>query len=440
MVKAGFKQTEVGVIPADWECHSLSEYIKIIHGFAFQSQFFDSQGSYRLMTPGHFYEEGGFRDIGEKQKYYKGPFPSEYIINDGELIVAMTEQADGLLGSAALVPINDLYLHNQRLGRVKPISQSVNIEYLYFLFNSSGYRIKIRETAAGTKVKHTSPKKLLEIEAPFPPYPEQQAIAAVLSDVDALIAGLDKLIAKKRDIKTGTMQQLLTGEKRLPGFGNDRNGRGYKQTEIGRIPEEWEVIKLGEFTEQVGSGITPTGGSKVYIPSGRPFVRSQNVGWGMLKLDDLVYIDEETHRSFISSEIQRDDVLLNITGASIGRSSMADERIALGNVNQHVCLIRTKQNELDAKFLNLFLLSTDGQKQIDSFQAGGNRQGLNFGQIRSFKLAKPNLIQEQRAITEVISDVELEIAALEARRAKTQAIKQGMMQELLTGRTRLNYD
>ncbi|MFO7538855.1 MAG: restriction endonuclease subunit S, partial [Chloroflexota bacterium] len=99
-------------------------------------------------------------------------------------------------------------------------------------------------------------------------------------------------------------------------------------------------------------------------------------------------------------------------------------------------IIRTKQSRLDPKFVNLFLLSSNGQKQIDSFQAGGNRQGLNFGQIGSFKLAIPQLA-EQRAIATILSDMDAEISALQARRDKTAAIKQGMMQQLLTGQTRL---
>ncbi|RJP24894.1 MAG: restriction endonuclease subunit S [Candidatus Omnitrophota bacterium] len=212
---------------------------------------------------------------------------------------------------------------------------------------------------------------------------------------------------------------------------------GYKQTEIGVIPEDWEVVMIGDLTDKVGSGITPTGGSKVYKSYGHPFIRSQNVGWGLLKLEDLAYIDEEIHNSFISTEIQKNDVLLNITGASIGRCCIADKRIVQGNVNQHVCIIRTKKYVLDPLFLNLFILSNDGQKQIDSFQAGGNREGLNFAQIRSFKILKPRCIKEQRAIAEALSDVDGLIASLERLIAKKRAIKTAAMQQLLTGKIRL---
>ena len=211
---------------------------------------------------------------------------------------------------------------------------------------------------------------------------------------------------------------------------------GYKQTEVGVIPEEWEAARLGDRTTKVGSGITPTGGSRVYKQEGRPFLRSQNVGWGNLLLDDIAFIDDDTHATFQDTEIEADDVFLNITGASIGRSALADARVQRGNVNQHVCIIRTKQAELHPRFLNYFLLSTAGQRQIDSFQAGGNRQGLNFGQVRSFRLPLPPP-PEQRAIAGALSDVDALIGALDSALAKKRDLKQAAMQQLLTGQKRL---
>jgi type I restriction enzyme S subunit len=118
---------------------------------------------------------------------------------------------------------------------------------------------------------------------------------------------------------------------------------GYKQTEVGVIPESWIPTSIGDKALKVGSGITPTGGDKVYKREGRPFLRSQNVGWGNLLLDDIAFIDEATHETFKSTEISADDVFLNITGASIGRSALADRRVERGNVNQHVCIIRAER-------------------------------------------------------------------------------------------------
>jgi len=212
---------------------------------------------------------------------------------------------------------------------------------------------------------------------------------------------------------------------------------GYKQTEVGVIPEDWEAARLGDKTTKVGSGITPTGGERVYKQEGRPFLRSQNVGWGTLILDDIAFIDEDTHAKFQDTEIEICDVFLNITGASIGRSAVADCRVKRGNVNQHVCIIRTNQVQLHPRFLNYFLLSTAGQKQIESFQAGGNRQGLNFGQIRSFLIPLPPTKAEQEVIAEALSDADALIESLEQLIAKKRHLKQGAMQELLTGKKRL---
>lgn len=195
-------------------------------------------------------------------------------------------------------------------------------------------------------------------------------------------------------------------------------------------------VRLSDVTTKIGSGITPRGGSAVYKKIGRPFVRSQNVGWGTLRLDDITYIDEITHLTFPGTEILTGDVLLNITGASIGRSAVATAQLDGGNVNQHVCEIRLKQGRMDSRFVSSFLLSRPGQDQIDTFQAGGNRQGLNFQQVGSIEV--PDLdIGQQRAIGVVIDDLDSLIASLEHLISKKQAIKQGMMQQLLTGRTRL---
>ena len=153
--------------------------------------------------------------------------------------------------------------------------------------------------------------------------------------------------------------------------------------------------------------MTPRGGEAVYKSEGHPFVRSQNVGLGHLILDDIAYIDEDTHQRQKNTELQLDDVLLNITGASIGRSALVNQQIVGGNVNQHVCIIRANK-KLIPSFLCNFLLSQYGQKQIESFQAGGNRQGLNFEQIKSIKIGLPS-VEEQKKIADLLLLIEQRI-------------------------------
>jgi|GEM_PF-145634 len=247
----------------------------------------------------------------------------------------------------------------------------------------------------------------------------------------------------------GRIKEKLTSSKTTPppetrkttpqpppetGGGVGGGGQGYKYTKLGWIPEEWEVVRLGNKTQKVGSGKTPKGGEAVYKQAGRPLIRSQNVGWGQLLLKDIAFIDEELHNTFKSTEVQKGDVLLNITGASIGRCALVSEELIGGNVNQHVCIVRTEES-VQPLFLVYYLLSSKGQNQINSFQAGGNRQGLNFEQIRSFPIPLPPL-PEQQKIAQILSTWDMAIQKTEQLIAKKQERKKGLMQQLLTGKKR----
>ena len=178
-----------------------------------------------------------------------------------------------------------------------------------------------------------------------------------------------------------------------------------------RFPEfhgEWEKCKLGELAVKVGSGSTPKGGNAVYTTSGHCFVRSQNVGMGHLVLNDIAYIDESTHQKQKSTELRTNDVLLNITGASIGRTALATEEINGGNVNQHVCIIRTNGN-VEPSYICDYIQTSKIQKYIQSLQTGGSREGLNFEQIRSFPINIPT-VEEQVKIAKLLSLINERIA------------------------------
>ena len=194
--------------------------------------------------------------------------------------------------------------------------------------------------------------------------------------------------------------------------------------------EEWKRCIIGELTTKVGSGVTPRGGEAVYKSEGHPFVRSQNVGLGYLMLDDIAYIDEDTHQRQKNTELQLDDVLLNITGASIGRSALVNQQIVGGNVNQHVCIIRANK-KLTPSFLCNFLLSQYGQKQIESFQAGGNRQGLNFEQIRSIKIGLPSL-EEQKKIADLLLLIEQRITTQNKIIEKLETLIKGIVETVIS--------
>ena len=208
----------------------------------------------------------------------------------------------------------------------------------------------------------------------------------------------------------------------------------YQQDKSTLFPIGWKLVKLGSMTSKVGSGITPLGGSNTYLNQGIPFIRSQNVLIGLLDLSDVVYISKNQHQEMSKTYLQPNDVLLNITGASIGRCCVVPENFKEGNVNQHVCIIRPTEN-LNSNYLSMVLNSAIGQKQIQQFQAGGNRQGLNFQQIRSFTIPYPPL-PEQRKIAEILSNWDEAIDKTERLIAALQTRKKGLMQRLLTGQVR----
>ena len=203
-----------------WVDVPLGDICNFKHGFAFKSEFFVDKSNLVLLTPGSFYEDGGYRDRGEKTKYYKGEFPEEYLLSKGDLIVAMTEQAVGLLGSSALVPKNNNFLHNQRLGLVEltpEFKNKVSLKFLFHLFNTKSFRAKVQETASGLKVRHTSPKKMQVISVPFlTDFSAQEAIAKKLFETKENVIELELIYQKKLnsidELKKSILQKAFRGE------------------------------------------------------------------------------------------------------------------------------------------------------------------------------------------------------------------------------------
>jgi type I restriction enzyme S subunit len=187
-----------------WLEKKLSDLCDIKHGFAFKSEFFTDSGDYVLLTPGNFYESGGYRDRGEKQKYYTGEIPDGFVLSEGDLLVAMTEQAAGLLGSPILVPESGKFLHNQRLGLVtkKPGVPWTN-EFFFHVFNTHAVRKAIHDGASGVKVRHTSPTKLGEVVVAFP---------ALLSEQRKIVAKLDALAEETQQLESVYQRKLASLE------------------------------------------------------------------------------------------------------------------------------------------------------------------------------------------------------------------------------------
>lgn len=187
---------------------------------------------------------------------------------------------------------------------------------------------------------------------------------------------------------------------------------------------------MGDLTAKVGSGSTPKGGNAVYTSAGHCFVRSQNVGMGYLILDDVAHINDGIHQKHKATELKEDDVLLNITGASIGRTAIATKEIEGGNVNQHVCIIRAN-SKVSPKFLCNYIQTKKIQNYIQSLQTGGSREGLNFEQIRSFPISLPNMA-EQNKIAQLLDKLNERIATQNKIIDKLQSLIKGLNDFLYT--------
>lgn len=201
-----------------WIEQPLSELCEIKHGFAFKGEFFTNEGDYVVLTPGNFYESGGYRDRGEKQKYYCGEIPKDYILEKGDMLVAMTEQAAGLLGSPIIVPQPDKFLHNQRLGLITKKSRIPwTNEFFFHIFNTKAVRKAIHDSASGVKVRHTSPKKIGEIRVAFPKsISDQRSIVYILTELNAETQRLESIYRQKLsaldELKKSLLHRAFSGQ------------------------------------------------------------------------------------------------------------------------------------------------------------------------------------------------------------------------------------
>lgn len=201
---------------------------------------------------------------------------------------------------------------------------------------------------------------------------------------------------------------------------------------------DWEEKKLGDIAIKIGSGNTPLGGEKVYTEEGILFIRSQNVNNDKLELLDKTFIPSDIHNKMKGSKVFPKDVLLNITGASIGRSCVVPDGIVEANVNQHVCIVRGDKT-LNSNFLQTFISSFKGQKLISQGQTGSGREGLNFQSIASFKLYLPD-IKEQEKIASFLSSIDTKIEQLTKKESLLQEYKKGVMQKIFNQEIRFKAD
>jgi type I restriction enzyme S subunit len=358
-------------------------------------------------------------------------------LHDGDILFSIA----GVLGRIAIVNSSILPANtNQAIALIR-LSNNTEIEsdFLKYFLNSEFIKEQIRRINVQSAQANFSLGDINRLVIKYPKdKPEQRQIATILSTADAVIEKTQAAIAKYKAIKQGMLQDLFTRGidtktgKLRPSYQDAPEL--YKESKLGWIPKEWEVERLENVTDKIGSGVTPTGGSEIYKTSGVLFIRSQNVLVGRLSIEDAAYITTEIDERMESSRVKPLDVLLNITGASIGRCAYFPNELNAANVNQHVCILRFKNSSKDlAVFASEFLNSSFGQSQINKSIAGGSREGLNFQQIKAFYFPIiPN--SELEIISRTIETLSNKLQTEQAFLHKQQQIKAGLMGDLLSGR------
>ena len=247
----------------------------------------------------------------------------------------------------------------------------------------------------------------------------QEKIATLLSSVDTKIKVEKIKVEKLKAIKKSMLGKMFPKE-----------GASVPEIRFKGFTDDWEQRKLGDIAVKIGSGKTPSGGKSAYVENGIPLIRSQNVNGDKVDFADIVFVDETTDESMANSRVYTNDVLLNITGASIGRSAVY-KGLESANVNQHVCIIRPTEG-YQPDFIQLNLSSDNGQKQIDASQAGGGREGLNFQEIGKMQFSFPSL-NEQKYIGRYFNNFDNLITLHQRKYEKLLDVKKAFLEKLIGG-------
>jgi len=404
-MKQGYRQTEAGAIPKGWMLDRIRNLALITTG-AKNTQDKVDDGQYPFFVRS---------DNVERINTYS--FSGEAVLTAG----------DGVGTGKVFHYINGDFDFHQRVYKISNFAPTLDAYFFYLYFSTHFYE-RIMSMTAKSSVDSVRMEMIADMPVPLPPLPEQRAISSALRDADALITSLNQLIAKKHDIKRATMQQLLTGKQRLPGF--NRTGGKFKQTEVGGIPEDWGITEVGEITRSHKQGFYT---KNRYVDNGVRLVRITDLMNPLINYKEMPMLhiprnDLELYR------VKVGDFLFARSGA-IGRYGIVYEPIE-AIFGSYIIRFTFDSDKVKNEYFGFLYETEVVWKQLLSITQGSSNININAANIKSIKIPLPP-IEEQCAITVVLWDMDAEIAALELRRDKTRAIKQGMMQELLTGNTRL---
>lgn len=410
-LRSGYKQAEVGLIPIEWEVKPLGSIGTVIRG-----------ASPRPKGDKRFY--GGdiprlmVEDVTRDKKFITPQI--DYLTAEGAkqsrpckqgTLTVVCSGTPGVVGMPSFLAV-DACIHDGMMALVH-MTSSVVPDYLFHQLCSYQDALYKTATHGGTFVNLTT-AGLRNFQIALPPNEhEQRAIATALSDIDALIAGLEQLIAKKRDLKQAAMQQLLTGQTRLPGFSG-----------------VWEVKLLGDVAEVDPDNLSASTDPQYEFR----YIALENVDRGTL----VGYSEQifSTAPSRARRKLQAGDILVSTVRPNLQSHLLFSESLGDWVCSTGFSVVRCRFERAIPAYVYAHFFADAVNSQIDALLTGSNYPAINSGDVRALKIAFPS-VEEQQAIAIVLSDLDAELAALETRLAKTRALKTGMMQELLTGRTRL---
>ncbi len=413
MIPQGYKQTEIGMIPQEWTCAKIEDIATI----SMCKRIFADQTTENGEIP--FYKIGTFGK--EADAYISVALYNEYrnkfsFPKKGDVLIS----AAGTLGRTVVYDGKDAYFQDSNIVWLDIDKNVLCNEYL-----NHYYRVIKWASSEGSTIARLYNGIIYATNIILPPLDEQKRIAEALSDVDSMISSLEKLIAKKKAVKQGAMQELLTGKKRLTGFTG-----------------EWKECVLGELcyliTKQTGFDYTnEIKPALVDINSNGtlPFIQNKDFSGKKINTQTDYYIPYDVALKYPRILLDETCLLVSLSGR-IGNVGLYEKSNGLSFIGGAVGICRFNK-EQNAEWCMLYLQSSSGQKQIFECQKSGAQHNLTVEDVRKLVVKLPSTLEEQTAIASILSDMDNEIDALEQKLKKARQIKQGMMQQLLTGKIRL---
>ena len=411
MKETKFKDTEIGRIPEEWKMYSIGKDCSVKARIGWQglttSEYLQT-GHYGLITSTDLIEGKVNWDtcVFVSEERYKQD--TNIIVKNGDVLVSK----DGTIGKVAVVS-NLQYptTLNSGVFVIRTKNEKITQEGLGLVFISPYFKDFIKRLTAGSTIVHLYQKDIVNFTFPIPTLPEQHHIASALTSIDNLISSLGKLIEKKKNIKQGAMQQLLTGKIRLKEF-----------------TEPWVYRKISEIAT-TSSGGTPSRSIPNYYYGDIKWFTTTELKDNYL-YDSVEHITREALNNSSAKMFSANTILMAMYGATIGKLGVLKEP---STTNQACCAI--KCNDIVEIFLFYILLYN--RKSIIEKGCGAGQPNISQAIVNELSFLVPPCEKEQQAIANILSKMDNEIIALEAKRAKYEAIKQGMMQQLLTGKIRL---